>query len=242
MSRARRRALFLSLAVALAVAAIAFATGRGPAPLPLRPAPERPNLLLLTSLPLLFGEDFSLQGSGSPALNKLETRYRIVPISVTDKSGLRKGRLLLMAHPPAQTAENLVTLDAWVRGGGRVLLLADPLLEWPSERPLGDPLRPPPMFMDTGLLAHWGLRLDAPDERGPALRELGKFDVVAASPGRLAGGCAISADALVAHCRIGSGQATVVADADILDVDRLGPRAEHNLDGVLQELANLERQ
>ena len=73
-----------------------------------------------------------------------------------------------MAHPLAQTAENLVALDAWVRGGGRVLLLADPMLEWPSKRPLGDPLRPPPMFMDTGLLAHWGLRLDAPDERGPS--------------------------------------------------------------------------
>ena len=61
-----------------------------------------------------------------------------------------------MAHPLAQTAENLVALDQWVRGGGRVLLLADPMLEWPSERPLGDPLRPPPMFMDTGLLAPLG--------------------------------------------------------------------------------------
>ena len=34
-----------------------------------------------------------------------------------------------MAQPLAQTAENLVTLDTWVRRGGRVLLLADPLLE-----------------------------------------------------------------------------------------------------------------
>ena len=62
-----------------------------------------------------------------------------------------------MAQPLAQPAEDLVALDDWVRGGGRVLLLADPMLEWPSKRPLGDPLRPPPMFMDTGLLAHWGL-------------------------------------------------------------------------------------
>ena len=114
-------------------------------------------LLLLTSLPLMFGEDFSLQDSGSPALDALETRYRVVPISVTDPAELAKGRLLLMAHPLAQPAEDLVALDQWVRRGGRVLLLADPMLEWPSKRPLGDPLRPPPMFMDTGLLAHWGL-------------------------------------------------------------------------------------
>ena len=105
-------------------------------------------------------------------LQALRARYKVVPISVTDGAELAKGRLLLMAQPLAQTAENLVILDDWVRSGGRVLLLADPMLEWPSQRPLGDPLRPPPMFADTGLLAHWGLRLDAPDERGPATRTL----------------------------------------------------------------------
>ncbi len=136
---------------------------------------ERPVLLLLTSLPLSFGEDFSLQEIGSPALRALETRYRVVPISVTDPSELRLGGLLLMAQPFAQPAEDLVALDQWVRRGGRVLLLADPILEWPSKRPLGDPLRPPAMFMDTGLLAHWGLRIDPPDERGPRKEELGGF-------------------------------------------------------------------
>jgi hypothetical protein len=202
---------------------------------------ERPTLLLLTSLPLLFNEGFSLQGGGSLALKRLQTRYRIVPISVTDAAELRKSRLLLMAQPPAQTAENLVTLDAWVRSGGRVLLLADPMLEWPSERPLGDPLRPPPMFMDTGLLAHWRLRLDAPDERGPAARELGGFHVLTASPGRLEGRCSVSTDALVARCRVGAGQATIVADADLLDVNRLGPEASENIDGLIGELAWLEQ-
>jgi hypothetical protein len=197
-------------------------------------------LLFLTSLPLLFSEDFSLQGGGSAALKQVETRYRLVPISVTNDAALKKGRLLLMAHPPAQTAENLVALDAWVRSGGRVLLLSDPILEWPSKRPLGDPLRPPPMFMDTGLLGHWGLRLDAPDERGPVVRELGGFQILTVSPGRLMGRCSVSRDALVAHCRIGAGQATIVADADLLDVNRLGPEASQNIDGLISELARLE--
>jgi hypothetical protein len=95
--------------------------------------------------------------------------------------------------------------------------------------------------MDTGLLAHWGLRLDAPDERGPAVRKLGGFDVLTDSPGALVGSCSISADRLVARCRIGKGEATIVADADLLDVGQLGPNARHNLDGLVAELANLER-
>ena len=66
----------------------------------------------------------------------------------------------------------LVELDQWVRGGGRLLLLADPMLEWPSERPLGDRLRPPPAFADTGLLAHWGLRLERPDSAEPVERTI----------------------------------------------------------------------
>jgi hypothetical protein len=165
----------------------------------------------------------------------------VVPISVSDPAELAKGRLLLMAHPLAQPAEDLVALDQWVRGGGRVLLLADPMLEWPSERPLGDPLRPPAMFMDTGLLGHWGLRLDAPDRRGPEVRSLGGFDVLTVSPGLLYGSCQISRDRLAAHCRIGKGEATVVGDADLLDVARLGPRASRNLDSILRELAQLER-
>lgn len=243
MTRAHARALFIvvatgAVAAALAAAALSF---RGPTPLPARPANARPTLLLLTSLPLVFGEDFSIYGNGSPALSALQSRYRVVPISVADPAELGKGRLLLMAHPLAQPAEDLVALDRWVRGGGRLLLLADPMLEWPSKRPLGDLLRPAPMFMDTGLLAHWGLRLNGPGERGRKVEKLGGFDVLTDSPGRLFGRCAISADRLVADCRIGKGRATVVADADLLDTQQLGDGAKHNLDGLLRELADLER-
>src|SRR5689334_127840 len=237
MIAGRRRALaFASLAIMLAAALAVAAVRRGEQPQP----SERPILLLLTSLPLMFNEEFSLQGGGSPALTALQKQYLVVPISVTDARELAKGRLLLMAQPIAQTAENLVELDAWVRSGGRVLLLADPMLEWPSRRALGDPLRPPPMFADTGLLAHWGLRLDAPDKWGAQQRRLGSHDVLTRSPGELSGGCAIASDRLVAHCRIGKGRATIVADADLLDVGALGPDARNNLDALVEELATLE--
>lgn len=242
MTRARVR-VTAAIGIALAAAiALALAWNRdGAQPLPARPASERPPLLLLTSLPLVFGEDFSLRNIGSPALKALEMRYHVVPISVADPSELAKGRLLLMAQPLAQPAEDLVALDEWVRDGGRVLLLADPMLEWPTERPLGDPLRPPAMFMDTGLLGHWGLNLEAPAERGPRTSTVGGYAVVTVSPGILSGACSIASDGIVAHCRVGKGRVTVVADADLLQGAELGPAARHNLDGLLSELARLEQ-
>ncbi|HKX92972.1 MAG TPA: DUF4350 domain-containing protein [Sphingomicrobium sp.] len=240
MTRARGRALAAAIALLVALAVAVALLARKPASQPAGPGGARPTLLLLTSLPLVFSEEFSLEG-GSAALDALETRYRVVPISVTDEAGLSNGRLLLMAHPRAQPPENLVALDQWIRDGGRVLLLADPMLEWASTRPLGDPLRAPPMFADTGLLARWGLRLDAPDERGPESRRLGRFDLLTASPGRLSGTCEIVADGLVARCRVGRGRATVVADADLLNVDSGDRQGTQNLEAILSELALLAR-
>jgi len=195
----------------------------------------KPELMLLTSLPIIFGEEFGLESGGSPALKALEERYRVRPISVTDSKTLGRGKLLLMAHPLAQSPEMLVALDNWVRDGGRVLLLADPLLEWPSKRPLGDPLRPPPAFADTGLLQHWGLRLDLPDEPGPKSQRLGGKEILTNSPGALFGNCAISGDRLAARCKVGKGQATVIADADFLIGNLDGPTSD-NLNGLVAEL------
>jgi len=232
------------IAAIVIIAAGALALTRSDHPLDLRPrAPsQRPALMLITTLPILFPEEFTLQSSGSKTLGALETRYKVLPIGTTDARSLSQARLLLMAHPLAQPAEDLVALDRWVRGGGRVLLLADPMLEWASGRALGDPLRPPAMFMDTGLLAHWGLTLEAPDERGPKVGRIGGADVLTASPGTLSGSaCVVGGGGLVAHCRIGKGHATVIADADFLNVDDLDGPTDHNLDALLDELAGLER-
>lgn len=239
MMRARPRALLLAVVALLAVTALAIGASRHRSRDPAVEAGRRPTLLLLTSLPLLFNEDVSLQMGSSPALAALQRRFRVMPISVTNRAELARGRLLLLAQPIAQTPENLVTLDDWVRGGGRLLLLADPTLEWPSKLPLGNAGRPLPMFVDTGLLAHWGLRLDAPDKRGVVGRRLAGYDVLTVSPGALYGNCSIAADRLAAHCRVGRGEVTVVADADLLDVDQLGGDPNHNLGAVLAELASL---
>lgn len=236
------RAVLAALTAAAALLAISACKADSPDPSPPpRDAADRPTLLLLTTLPLVFGESFALEGMGSPALKALETRYKVRPVAVADARTLSQAKLLLMAHPLAQPAEALVDLDRWVRGGGRLLLLADPALDWHSDLPLGDSLRPPPSFADTGLLKHWGLRLDAPGERGPMLRRLGGHEVLAASPGALAGRCATSSDRMVARCRIGKGEVTVVADADFLNVEDLDGPTDQNLNAMMAELAALER-
>ena len=204
-----------------------------------RPASERPVLMLVTTLPIVFPEEFTLDAKGSKALTALETRYKVIPIGTTDARSLGQGRLLLMAHPLAQPAEDLVALDQWIRAGGRVLVLADPLLEWPSKRPLGDKLRPPPAFADTGLLSHWGLTLTAP-ETGPRQSSLAGFEILTASPGSLAGRCDIRDRGFVARCDVGKGEATVVADADFLNVEDLDGPTEQNLGALLAELAAME--
>jgi len=213
-----RRWLAGTAALAVAAFGALAVSNRAQDELGERPPENRPSLALLTSLPLVFGEQLSLDRSGSPALSRMEQRYKVQPIGVADAASLKGRQLLLTAHPRAQPAEALVELDQWVRGGGHVLLLADPKLDWPSERPLGDLLRPPPMFADTGLLGHWGL----------ALSESGLTSN---------GICAIADQGLIARCRIGRGKATVIADADFLNVDR--PDAD-GLALLIAELDQLE--
>ena len=233
-------------ALVIAIAAWAIFARQDPAGLAPRPQEERPTLALLTSLPLIFGESFSLDSGGSPALTRIEQRYNVLPIGVADAGSLAGQRFLLMAHPRAQPAAALVDLDHWVRGGGRLLLLADPRLAWDSSRPIGDALRPPPGFADTGLLAHWGLVLDGAQADGPALSTNGEVTIETVAPGRLrsSGSCLLAGEGFVAHCRIGKGVVTVIADADFLNVGssegRAGP-VTRNLDLLLDELNRLEQ-
>ena len=247
MKPLRRGGLAAVLSAILAIGLLAAGAlawiGRGTdQELPPRQPSQRPALMMVTSLPLIFPEEFGLNNFGSPTLEALESRYKVEPIGVADAQSLEQGDLLLMAHPLAQPAEALVELDSWVRQGGRVLILADPRLDWPSERPLGDLHRPPPYYADTGLLGHWGLRLDAPEEPGPQEHVVDGRRVRTGSPGSLSGSCETLGEGLVARCSIGRGRATVIADADLLQPAGASPeQAESNLQFLLSELERLEQ-
>jgi hypothetical protein len=234
------QATAVAIVALIAAIGIIFALiGRGPG---WKPDPSsRPRLLLLTSLPIVFPEGFTLKGSKSPVLEKLEESFRVYPISIADRASLRGSKLLLMVQPQAQPAAVLVELDQWVRGGGHVLLLADPALEWPSERPFGDPLRPPLAYPDTGLLAHWGLRLYAPARLGPKSVKAGEGDIRTTAPGEMAAtsaDCTVEEGGFKAHCKIGRGEATVIADADFIDSERFGDSGLDLLAGELERLAH----
>ncbi len=184
---------------------------------PARPA-ARPEVALLSSLPIVFGESFSLDAPRHALLAALEERFTVTPVDGPEQ--LRPRGLLLAVQPQALTAERLVALDKWVRGGGRMVLLADPSLTFESRRPLGDRFRPPPTFPDTGLLSHWGLTLEP---EGEPFAEVVPFDLGEGVTARATSfgsvsvkgsACQLTPARTVARCRIGRGAVTVVADAD----------------------------
>lgn len=220
-----RRGWQAALALVAASAGAGVVLMRAPAPTSQTAVAERPRLALLTSLPLLFGESFALERPRNPAVDRIEGHFTLVPVPMADRASLKGHSRLLMAHPRAQPAEVLVELDEWVRAGGQVVLLADPQLKWESRRMIGDRLRPPPDFADTGLLAHWGLALGVDEDGNAYLRATGP-------------GCATGHDRLAARCTIGRGTARVIADADFLMGE--GPDASRRLDLLMSELNRLE--
>ena len=214
----------IALALALGAAGIGGAMlldGGESAPVAASEVAAKPKLALLTGLPLLFGEEFAVEAPANEAVERIEQSFTLVPIAIADRASLAGFPQLLMAHPRAQPAEVLVELDAWVRDGGRVVVLADPMLKWESGRMAGDRLRPPPDFADTGLLAHWGVRLGVDEAGSGSLRATGS-------------NCTVREDGLAATCRVGRGSARIIADADFIMGE--GEDASRLLDLMMMQL------
>ncbi|MBX9885608.1 MAG: GldG family protein, partial [Novosphingobium sp.] len=186
-----------------------------------RPSPP-PPLGLFTSLPILWREadgvsaQLAAPGAAHWARAVLAEGRRLVPLDTL----LAPGPLadLVIAQPrPLEPAES-VALDGWVRGGGHLLLFADPLLTSASRFPLGDPRRPADTVLLGPILAHWGLVLRAQGKAGESAGT--PFPVE--SPGELVPlpgapqDCRVEQAGLVAQCRIGAGSALIVADAALL--------------------------
>lgn len=181
----------------------------------------------MTALPL-FGTTSDpgtlLNGPDQRAriIRAISSRYRVAPLVRIEAKSL-EGTVLILAQPRGLAGEELVAIDTWVRGGGRVLIFTDPELVWPSELPLGDPRRAPPIGLLDPLLAHWGLTLASPamTDAGPERRiAVGQTIVAVAWAGRWEAGssdCALESEGLIVDCRIGKGRAFLVADADLLD-------------------------
>ncbi|WP_338424994.1 Gldg family protein [Sphingopyxis kveilinensis] len=200
-----------------------------------------PVATMLTGLPLRWsgGDDLAAMIAegvrDDPALARLAA---LGPVSLVDSlvdHAPPPGGAVLLAHPRALAPQELVAIDAFVRGGGRAVILADALSGWPPRHPLGDPRNPPVTSLLTPLLDHWGIVLSAaPVEQGAAvaadvegqrlrLSSAGRFD-------RLPSACRAFAQDHVAYCRIGIGEVWLVGDADLLFAPLwrpLFPGAEH---------------
>ena len=225
----RRRTLLLTVLAALAGAA-GLALAWRAEPQPAKAAP----MGLFTTLPILWNESAGvadlLQGEHAPhwALQVLRARGGVTPLDrLAGQPGFEPlaplGRLLI-AQPRPLAADENVALDRWVRGGGLLLLFADPMLTAHSDFALGDPRRPQDIVLLSPLLGRWGLRLEFDEAQPGTPREakvLGQRvtvnlagRLVAAGPD---GSCRLESEGLVARCRIGRGQALIIADAALLD-------------------------
>jgi hypothetical protein len=222
---------------------------------------SKPELMLFTALPIIWGERGAFDPNARPAASfrYLEQEFRIRPLDTLDPATLGQGGLLLLAQPRALDPAEFAALDAWVRRGGRVLILTDPTLTWPSDLPLGDIRRPPPIGLLDPLLAHWGLRLAPPVDPGVAVRvrpfrpEGPPRRLLMASVGRFEPTGADCLPGLVTLCRKGAGRAALIADADLLNdalwlpeaagADLAGRAADNPLilADLLDELAGVQR-
>ncbi len=187
---------------------------RGPAQ-PIAAAPDRPKLAVLTALPLFWVEP-GQAGNGprdAPIVTVLRTRFAVEPLDDPLQLASSGARALLVAQPRALTPEQLVAIDDWVRAGGRALILADPLLRWPSTLPLGDRRRPPSASLLGPLLAHWGF---APgllvDQESRHFTADGHLLTLS--------GAWMFDGAAMQRKRLGRGEALLLGDADLID-DRL---------------------
>ena len=201
-----------------------------------RPVAVKPDLLLMTGLPLVWGETGPFDPGSRPAAayRALQEEFDVRPVDYLDGRVLGGARLMLLAQPRTLEPAELVALDAWVRRGGRILILADPELDWPTRLPLGDFRRPPPSSLLAPLLSHWNLELRPPAESRLEIRHLRdganlhRLTLVAAGRLQAGGGpCRTGRSGLFAFCAVGEGRALLVGDADLMRDDlwtSVGPR------------------
>jgi hypothetical protein len=177
--------------------------------------------MLMTGLPLVWGEKGPFDPAARPAAAYVELKreFDFRPVDVLDSASLARGRLLFLAQPQLLAPAELAALDGWIRGGGRALILTDPMLTWPSGLPPGDIRRPPPAGLLEPLLGHWRLALDPPPRPGEVAERWNGRRLAMDSPGRFRSsspGCVVGPRDWTAVCRLGRGSVRLVADADLM--------------------------
>lgn len=243
MRLSRRKACWIALSAAAVLAAALW--WRTSSPL----AQPDCRIGLFTSLPILWTEaaalDELVDTKDEPhwARAVLEDRGTVVPFDTL--LHVANVDMLVIAQPRPLTPEENVALDAWLRGGGKLLLFADPMLTEDSAFSLGDRRRPQDVVLISPILARWGLALRFDDEQPLGERESAGELLPVNLPGEftLVGGghdtaCAIGQNSLIARCRVGKGRVILVADAALLEREAASDSRISALGRLLDEAAS----
>lgn len=190
---------------------------------------------LFTTLPILWSESPDLADALNPsarphwAREGLAKAGPLVPLDtlagVSGAEPLGRVRRLVMAQPRVLSPQENVALDDWVRGGGHLLLLADPALTAHSGFAIGDPRRPQAVALLSPILSRWGLelRFDEAQVLGEVPVDVMGVAVPVNLAGRFAtdgqGNCRLWANGLAVTCAIGQGRIVALADAAVLETD-----------------------
>lgn len=190
---------------------------------------------LFTSLPILWNEapDIAAQLNDTApehwAKAELTARGGIVPLDTLGAAPLAGLTRLVIAQPRPLSPDENVALDNWVRGGGRLLLLADPALTQHSDFSIADPRRPQAVALLSPILSRWGLDLTFDESQPFGERVQPVMDVPVPYnlagrwrvSGRASGGanCRAWGDGLVVTCAVGQGRVVALADAAVLEPD-----------------------
>ena len=171
-----------------------------------------------------------LSGDASPAAiyEYWQSQYELKAVDSLEGLAGRDTDIVILAQPRAMVPADIALLDDWIRKGGHAIILTDPALVWHSDLPIGDSQRPLAGGLLSPLLQYWGLELLAPDDERAGLVELefDDFTITSAGIGSFAeiqgateakASCLMSAGGVIARCKIGQGQAILVADADFLN-------------------------
>lgn len=195
---------------------------------------RKTKIVLLSSIPLQWGEGdlksvVDGEGHPDPLFERLSETRDVVAVDNFEQVQASGTKVAILIQPKAFSPDELVRLDNWVRAGGRLLFFADPALDWPTTLSPGDAQRPLFTSLHSPLFAHWGLELvlpvDAEHAHDQIETQLGDFNLLLKTPGSWmwadsdkagAQPCKIERGALIAECRVGKGQAILVADVDML--------------------------
>jgi hypothetical protein len=185
---------------------------------------------LFSSLPIVWNEAPNVAAMLNPqaephwAKAAIARTGPLVPLDFLGPKQLAPLHRLVIAQPRPLSPQENVAIDAWLRGGGKLLVFADPMLTEETRFAIGDKRRPQDIAMLDPILNHWGLELkfDPAASQPEGQADVMDMTIPVDLPGRLSATgpqCRAWGQGELATCKIGRGRLVVLADAAVLDRD-----------------------